>query len=134
MPQRMLSTTPPPGCSYEVGDVRRLAWPSGSMDALVDKATLDTLLNGADEVEDAAAMLSEAARVLRPDGVLLCITTGAPEERLPLLLAPRAAGAAPCGSGAMTTNQAAAPCFALAQHAELRRGVHTFHVYVLRRM
>ena len=132
MPQRMLSTTPPPGCSYEVGDVRRLAWPSGSMDALVDKATLDTLLNGADEVEDAAAMLSEAARVLRPDGVLLCITTGTPEERLPLLLAPRDA---PCGNGAMTTNHhAAAPCFALWQHAELRRGVHTFHVYVLRRM
>ena len=124
----------PAGCSYEVGDVRRLAWPSGSMDAVVDKATLDTLLNGG--ALDAGAMLSEAARVLRPGGVLLCTTTGAPEERLPLLLAPRAAAAALCGSEADTSSSQAeaAPCFELAQHAELRRGVHTFHVYVLRRM
>ena len=100
------------------------------MDALVDKATLDTLLNGAER--DAAAMLSEAARVLRPGGVLLCISTGAPEERLPLLLAPRAAEAAPREAGA-EVEQAAAPCFELAQHAELRRGVHTFHAYMLRR-
>ena len=107
--------------------MRRLAWPSGSMDALVDKATLDTLLNAGEA--DAAAMLSEAARVLRPGGVLLCISTGTPEERLPLLLAPRAAEAI-----AAVEQAGAALCFELAQHAELRRGVHTFHVYVLRRL
>jgi ubiquinone/menaquinone biosynthesis C-methylase UbiE len=125
-----MSRTPPPGVSYEVADVRRLAWPSGSMDALVDKATLDTLLNASEL--DAAAMLADAARTLRPGGVLLCITTGTPDERLPLLLAPWAADAAACSTDA-GTSPAAAPCFELAQHKELRRGVHTFHVYVLRR-
>ena len=99
------------------------------MDALVDKATLDTLLNAGEA--DAAAMLSEAARVLRLGGVLLCISTGTPEERLPLLLAPRAAEAI---AAVEQVQAGAALCFELAQHAELRRGVHTFHVYVLRRL
>lgn len=125
-----MRTSPPlPGLSYEVADVRHLAWPDGSMDALVDKATLDTALNGG--AGDGEALLGESARTLRHGGVLLCVTTGAPEERLPLLLAPRAIVAAGAVQGG---NQEAAPCFELAQHAELRRGVHTFHAYVLRRI
>ena len=128
----MMGSAPPSCCSYEVGDVRRLAWPSGSMDALVDKATLDTLLNSGEL--DAGAMLAEAARVLRPGGALLCVSTGTPEERLPLLLAPRSAEAAHCGSEAVADVPApAALRFELAQHEQLQRGVHTFHVYVLRR-
>ena len=103
--------------------MRRLAWRSGSVDVVMDKATLDTLLNGEDGGADAAAMLAEAARVLAPGtGILLCVTTGAPEERLPLLLS---AGGA--------EGDDAPPRFALLQHAPLRRGVLTFHAYVLRR-
>ena len=100
------------------------------MDALVDKATLDTALNGG--AGDGEALLAEAARTLRPGGVLLCVTTGAPEERLPLLLAPRVI----CAAAVVVHggDQEAAQCFELAQHAELRRGVHTFHAYVLRRV
>ena len=100
------------------------------MDALVDKATLDTALNGG--AGDGEALVAEAARTLRSGCVLLCVTTGAPEERLPLLLAPRAIAAA---AGVVRGgDEDAVLCFELAQHAELRRGMHTFHAYVLRRV
>lgn len=120
----MRLAAPLPGLSYDVADVRSLPWPSSSFDALVDKATLDTMLNAGEGA--AEAMLAEAARALRPCGVLLCVTTGAPGERLPLLLAPRA--------GMADEDAEPVLCFELAQHAELRRGQHTFHAYVLRRM
>ncbi len=119
MSQRLHAQHAHTGVSYAVADLRQLPWPSGSVDAAVDKATLDTLLNGADASADAAAMLAEAARVLAPGtGILLCISCGAPEERLPLLLR----GGSDDGDR-----------FALVHHAPMRRGTLTFHAYVLRR-
>jgi hypothetical protein len=121
---------------YAVADVRATGWAAGSVDALVDKATLDTLLNVS--ASAAEAMLAEAARVLRPrTGALLCVSSGAPEERLPLLLA-RHAGSGDDGDGGDDDGAAAgaaeaAPPFELVQHVELLRGRRTYHAYVLRR-
>jgi hypothetical protein len=121
-----------PAVTYAVADVRSLGWPAGSCGALIDKATLDTLCNAADDgdnsaaASDAEAMLAEAARVLSPgEGVLLCVSSGAPDERLPLLLR----------GGARSSDAAAQqrPRFALARHVALARGRATFHAYVLRR-
>jgi hypothetical protein len=123
-----------PAVTYAVADVRALGWPAGSCGALIDKATLDTLLNAAGNDNDdsasadaeAEAMLAEAARVLSPgEGVLLCVSSGAPAERLPLLLR----GGARSSDAAAQTR----PRFALARHVELARGRATFHAYVLRR-
>ncbi len=122
---------------YAVADVRATGWAAGSVDALVDKATLDTLLNVSASAGE--AMLAEAARVLRPrTGALLCVSSGAPEERLPLLLARHGCSGSGDGDGgddgaAAAAGEAAAPPFELVQHAELLRGRRVYHAYVLRR-
>jgi hypothetical protein len=127
----------PPRVTYAVADVRATGWADGSVDALIDKATLDTLLNISDAA--GAATLAEAARVLRPrTGLLLCVSSGAPAERLPLLLARHTSCGSGCGDGAgagaaAAGEAASAPPFELVTHAELLRGRRAYHAYVLRR-
>ena len=133
--------------SYEVADVRATGWPPACADVAVDKATLDTLLNGADAGADAGSMLREAARLLRaPGGVLLCVSSGAPRERLALLTTGRVEEAPAADDGdadddrlceaaraPLGATDEAPPLFELLEHAPLRRGALTFHAYVLRR-
>ena len=124
----MAQRTPAPRARFVVADVCRLDCAAGSVGMMVDKATLDTLCNVS--AAAGAAMLREAARVLRSDGVFLCITTGAPEERLPPLLS---GGEVDIDLGGEACASDAPRRFELLQHTELRRGTLLFHAYALRR-
>uniref|UniRef100_A0A0D9WG55 Methyltransferase type 11 domain-containing protein n=1 Tax=Leersia perrieri TaxID=77586 RepID=A0A0D9WG55_9ORYZ len=56
-----------------------------TFDCVLDKGTLDAMMCGNDAPHGASKMLEEVARLLRPDGVYMLITYGAPKERVPLL-------------------------------------------------
>ena len=90
--------------SYAVADVRCLGeadFPSGSFDAVLDKATFDGMACNARSVsvpatgsgaspdtsgtDDLESMLLSAFRVLRPGGVYILISCGDPPSRLPWL-------------------------------------------------
>ncbi|KAF8066419.1 EEF1AKMT4 [Scenedesmus sp. PABB004] len=78
-----------PQLTYRVSDARSMPeFDDASFDGLLDKGTLDAVLCGPDAGANAAAVLEECARVLRPGGTLLVITYGDPSSRLPLLQQP----------------------------------------------
>mmetsp|Transcript_14963 Transcript_14963/g.47710 ORF Transcript_14963/g.47710 Transcript_14963/m.47710 type:complete len:213 (+) Transcript_14963:14-652(+) len=54
-------------------------------DVALDKGTLDSILCGEGSTANAAKMCSEASRVLKPNGVLLVISYGQPDNRLSYL-------------------------------------------------
>lgn len=55
-----------------------------SFDALLDKGTLDAILCSPAAAGNAAAMMAECRRVLRPRGTLITITYGDPGSRVHL--------------------------------------------------
>lgn len=69
-------------------DATRMTFPARHFDLLLEKGTIDALDCTPDEDAVVAAILAECARVLKPGGVLLVITHGAPRRRLPALLHP----------------------------------------------
>ena len=72
---------------YEVADCRALPYGDAEFDAVVDKGTLDTMMQ-ADAPEPPREMLAEACRVLIPGGVFLSVSYGDAEMRLPELERP----------------------------------------------
>lgn len=76
------------GVDWRVDDVRKMAFPDCSFDAVLDKATLDALL--ADRTlqdddgvcPDVAATLCEVARVLKPGGRFVWVSFGRPKSAL----------------------------------------------------
>eukprot|EP00798_Chlamydomonas_sp_ICE-L_P030209 gene30209-35193_t len=60
----------------------------GLFDQALDKGTLDGILCSDGKEEDAAAMLAEVARVLKPKAVLMLVSFGNPAMRADLLLDP----------------------------------------------
>eukprot|EP00775_Hariotina_reticulata_P002306 gene2306-2614_t len=78
-----------PQLKYQLGDARSMPdFKDASFQAVIDKGTLDAILCGEHASSNAANMLQECTRVLRPGAVLLIITYGDPAARLPLLLHP----------------------------------------------
>ena len=71
--------------TYTEMDVRSLDAEDGSFDAVIDKATLDSLANNEDAEADIARMLNESHRVLRPGGVYVCLSYGGPTTRTHML-------------------------------------------------
>ena len=59
--------------------------PSDCFDVIVDKALLDTVLCGGDQYQKCSMMLAEMQRVLKPGGVYVVVSFGAPSMRLPYL-------------------------------------------------
>jgi SAM-dependent methyltransferase len=106
--------TPPTAfeVDYRVMDVTRMTFADSSFDCVLDKATLDTMcqLDDDDDEEEetkrasrakggdddaktkksassrASRMLRESCRALRPGGTYVCVTYGAPSDRMDLFL------------------------------------------------
>ncbi|KAL0212374.1 hypothetical protein RCL1_006000 [Eukaryota sp. TZLM3-RCL] len=70
-----------PELEWQVMDVRKLDFPSGSFDLVVDKGTMDALLCGKDSFENVYSAHKEIHRVLKPSGTYINITYGQPEAR-----------------------------------------------------
>jgi len=67
---------------FEAMDVRSLRYPSSSFSLVFDKGTLDcVVLESADSVASARAMLREVHRVLRPGGASVCFSLYPPPAR-----------------------------------------------------
>ncbi|KAF6984563.1 hypothetical protein CFC21_002549 [Triticum aestivum] len=75
-----------PQLTYMQLDVRDMSFfGDGSFDCIIDKGTLDAMMCGDDAPHGAYKMLAEVARLMRPGGIYMLITYGAPKERLTLL-------------------------------------------------
>eukprot|EP00914_Ancora_sagittata_P004958 GHVO01010322.1.p1 GENE.GHVO01010322.1~~GHVO01010322.1.p1 ORF type:complete len:222 (+),score=31.93 GHVO01010322.1:29-667(+) len=74
------------GLNYEVLDVTHMQrFQSGTFDAVIDKALLDSILCGDSGTDMAGNMLKEIQRVLRPNGVYICVSYGKQLYRMPYL-------------------------------------------------
>ena len=71
-----------------VMDVRSLDFNDASFDAVLDKATLDSVLVGEGGVESVDRMLAEVSRVLKDSGYYCLLSNAPPEQRLALLEKP----------------------------------------------
>ena len=112
-PESLDAPTPPTPfeVDYRVMDVTQMTFADEVFDCVLDKATLDTMCQlDEDEDEDdeeeardengkngdatknktkisrAARMLRESCRALRPGGTYVCVTYGAPSDRMDLFL------------------------------------------------
>ncbi|KQK06474.1 EEF1A lysine methyltransferase 4 isoform X2 [Brachypodium distachyon] len=75
-----------PQLTYMQFDVREMSFfEDGSFDCIIDKGTLDAMMCGDDAPHGASRMLAEVARLIRPGGIYMLITYGAPKERVTLL-------------------------------------------------
>jgi SAM-dependent methyltransferase len=69
------------GLVWKVMDVRKMTFPDGDFQAVIDKGTLDSIFfAGEPEVISA---LSEISRVLKKRGVYICLSCAPPEARKP---------------------------------------------------
>ena len=109
-PESLDAPTPPTPfeVDYRVMDVTRMTFADEAFDCVLDKATLDTMCQLDDDEDDddeeeardefgdatknktkisrAARMLRESCRALRPGGTYVCVTYGAPSDRMDLFL------------------------------------------------
>jgi len=71
-----------PNLNWQVMDVTKMAYENEHFGAVIDKGTLDAILCGEGSAQTSEKMLADIARVLKPDGVFVCITYGQPSNRL----------------------------------------------------
>ena len=69
-------------------DMRAMDFPDGVFDAVIDKATLDSVLCSDGSLILAAKCLSEISRVLSPEGTFVCVSHAQPANRLEVLQKP----------------------------------------------
>ena len=70
------------GLTWQQMNCTALEFPDESFDVVLDKGTLDSVLCGEGSTSNAGKTLSEITRVLKPNGVLVCISYGIPDNRL----------------------------------------------------
>eukprot|EP00933_Yihiella_yeosuensis_P018171 TRINITY_DN15019_c0_g1_i1.p1 TRINITY_DN15019_c0_g1~~TRINITY_DN15019_c0_g1_i1.p1 ORF type:complete len:218 (+),score=43.47 TRINITY_DN15019_c0_g1_i1:102-755(+) len=63
-------------------DATSMSFADASFDTVIDKSTLDTFACGDNAAATIAKYLQEVLRVLRPNGVCLCVSYGAPTSRM----------------------------------------------------
>ncbi|GMH68729.1 hypothetical protein TL16_g04998 [Triparma laevis f. inornata] len=73
------------GLTWQVMDARYMEFDDESFDAILDKGMIDTLLSGDNSIESAQKFSSHVARILKPGGIYMCLSSGIPNERLPML-------------------------------------------------
>ena len=69
-------------CIGDVEDIHHMSYPDESFDVVIDKGTLDAIICGDEATCDPDKVLLEVNRVLKKDGVYICITFGMPENRM----------------------------------------------------
>ncbi|KAG2668757.1 hypothetical protein I3843_14G005900 [Carya illinoinensis] len=78
-----------PQLKYMQMDVRNMSFfPDESVDSVIDKGTLDSLMCSTDAPINSAQMLAEVSRLLKPGGIYMLITYGDPTVRMPHLSRP----------------------------------------------
>ena len=73
------------GLSWQQMNTTALEFPDEAFDAVIDKGTLDSILCGEGSTSNVGKALSEITRVLKPNGVLLMLSYGIPDNRLSYL-------------------------------------------------
>ena len=73
-----------PSLKFLKADIRNMKehFEDGSFDVVIDKGTLDSLLCGDSSGPNSIKALNEIYRVLKPNGVYICVTYGLPEQRV----------------------------------------------------
>lgn len=71
-----------PEMTWEVMDVRELAFDSNIFDLAIDKSTIDALLCGDNSYMNVAKMTKEVQRVLKVGGCYMIISYGSPDNRM----------------------------------------------------
>lgn len=72
-----------PQLHYGVADCRSMPqFVDNQFEGVLDKGTLDAMLCGDNDEPDAASMMSECSRLLKPGGSYLMITSASPRARL----------------------------------------------------
>ena len=82
MRQRAVKQKLPETIVFKQMDCRLIKLPSDSVNLVIDKATLDSLLCGNRAFKKTAQMLDEVQRVLKIGGMYLAISFAPPESRL----------------------------------------------------
>lgn len=67
-----------PDLTFQVMDVTRMSYDPSSFDAVIDKGTLDAVIQAR---QDVGEMMKEVVRVLKPNGLFIQITHAIPEAR-----------------------------------------------------
>lgn len=68
--------------TWQVMNACHLDFPDETFDAIVDKGTIDSVLCGEGSTSNVSKMLSEFQRVLKPNGVVIMVSYGVPDNRL----------------------------------------------------
>ena len=134
-PESLDAPTPPTPfeVDYRVMDVTQMTFADEAFDCVLDKATLDTMCQLDDETTEddedvsktglstkrrvssnAKRMLLESCRALRPGGTYVCVTYGAPSDRMDLFLDLELD-------------------WDLVEHREIPKNTIKYHLYALRR-
>jgi|ERR1711903_41477 len=67
---------------WQLMDVKDLAFPPNHFDVVIDKGTMDSILCGESSTKNAALMMKEISKVLKPGGHYLVVSYGQPDYRL----------------------------------------------------
>merc|ERR1712086_874736 len=68
-------------CKWECGSVAQMAYPNDNFDCVFDKAVLDAILCQDGGTRLSQAYLKQVARVMKPGGSFICISTGKSDIR-----------------------------------------------------
>ena len=68
-----------------VMDCRRLRFPGGTFDLVIDKGVLDCVICGLNGTVDARKMMSQVHNALKPGGIYSVMSCGSPSKRLDLI-------------------------------------------------
>ena len=77
-----------PDLKYQIMSVQDLKFQAGEFDVVIDKACLDAIFCGENSGPNSAGALGQIYKVLKPDGVYICVSYGRPEKRSARIMDP----------------------------------------------